>query len=165
MDPLGLRCGRTNTWNDFQRQHKGRFKSSTEAASAYNKLVNEQSPWPLNEPPLDATLVPGTRVKMAVSPGQPATRPGGFATFDDIPNASYVRNELAVKMEWKPDIDRVITYEVMKPLPVKIGAVGPQVDKGANVYLPGGGSQVEMAVPPAERMNYLEVIDESLLKP
>lgn len=39
------------------------------------------------------------------------------------------------------------------------------VDKGANVYLPGGGSQVEMAVPPAERMNYLEVIDESLLKP
>ncbi|VAK69197.1 RhsB [Enterobacter hormaechei] len=165
VDPLGLRCGRTNTWNDFQRQHKGRFKSSTEAASAYNKLVNEQSPWPLNEPPLDATLVPGTRVKMAVSPGQPATRPGGFATFDDIPNASYVRNELAVKMEWKPDIDRVITYEVKKPLPVKIGAVGPQVDKGANVYLPGGGSQVEMAVPPAERMNYLEVINESLLKP
>ena len=165
VDPLGLRCGRTNTWNDFQRQHKGRFKSSTEAASAYNKLVNEQSPWPLNEPPLDATLVPGTRVKMAVSPGQPATRPRGFATFDDIPNASYVRNELAVKMEWKPDIDRVITYEVKKPLPVKIGAVGPQVDKGANVYLSGGGSQVEMAVPPAERMNYLEVIDESLLKP
>lgn len=41
-DPLGLRCGRTNTWIDFQRQHKGHFKSSTEAASAYKKLVNEQ---------------------------------------------------------------------------------------------------------------------------
>jgi hypothetical protein len=70
---------------------------------------------------------------MAIS-GQPATRPGGF-TFDDIPNASYVRNELAVKMEWKPDIDRVITYEVKKPLPVKIGAVGPQVDKGKCICL------------------------------
>jgi hypothetical protein len=68
-------------------------------------------------------------------------------------------------MEWKPDIDRVVTYEVKKPLPVKIGAVDPLVDKGANVYLPGGASQVEMAVPPVERMDYLEVIDESKLEP
>jgi hypothetical protein len=88
VDPWGLRCGRTNTWNDFQRQHRGHFKSTTEAATAYKKLVNEQSPWPLNEPPLDATLVPGARIKMAVSPGQAATRPGGVATFDDIPNTS-----------------------------------------------------------------------------
>ncbi|NUW57707.1 hypothetical protein HUZ95_21080 [Cronobacter turicensis] len=102
---------------------------------------------------------------MAVSPGQPATRPGGFATFDDITDVSYVRNELAVKQEWKPDIDRVITYEVTEPLPVKIGMVGPQVDKGTSTYLPGGGSQVEMAVPPAERMNYLKFIDEKPINP
>ena len=164
VDPWGLSC-RQNTWNEFQRQHRGHFKSSTEAAAAYKKLVHEQSPWPLDEPPLNATLIPGTKVKMAVSPGQPATRPGGFATFDDITEVSYVRNELAVKQEWKPDIDRVITYEVTEPLPVKIGMVGPQVDKGTSTYLPGGGSQVEMAVPPAERMNYLKVIDEKPITP
>ncbi|GGD19910.1 hypothetical protein GCM10011513_16730 [Franconibacter daqui] len=164
VDPWGLSC-RQNTWNEFQRQHRGHFKSSTEAAAAYKKLVHEQSPWPLDEPPLNATLIPGTKVKMAVSPGQPATRPGGFATFDDITDVSYVRNELAVKQEWKPDIDRVITYEVTEPLPVKIGMVGPQVDKGTSTYLPGGGSQVEMAVPPAERMNYLKIIDEKPINP
>lgn len=73
---------------------------------------------------------------------------------------SYVRNNLAVKNEWKPDIDRVITYEVTKPLPVKIGGVGPQIDQGAKTYLPGGGSQAEMSVLPAERMDYLKIIDE-----
>jgi RHS repeat-associated protein len=166
VDPLGLKskCSRDNTWNAFQRQHRGHFKTSTESAAAYQKLIREQSPWPVNSSPLEATLIPGTRIKMAVSPGQPATRPGGFATFDDIPNVSYVRNELAVKNEWKPEIDRVITYEVKHPLPVKIGAVGPQVDKGAGTYLPGGGSQVEMNVSPRDRMNYLEVIDEQPLK-
>ncbi|MBP2198253.1 hypothetical protein [Pantoea cypripedii] len=80
----------------------------------------------MDTPPLDATLIPRTKLKMAVSLGQPATRPGGFATFDEIPDVFYVRNNLAVKNEWKPDIDRVITYEVKKPLPVKIGAVGPK---------------------------------------
>lgn len=97
---------------------------------------------------------------MAVSPGQPATRPGGFATFDEIPTKAFVRNEPGVKNEWKPDIDRVITYEVVKPLPVKRGTVGPQIDKGAGTYLERGKSQVEMLVPYDQRTDYLKVIDE-----
>lgn len=97
---------------------------------------------------------------MAVAPGQPVTRPGGFATFDEIPNKTFVRNELGVKNEWKPDIDRVVTYEVIKPLPVNFGDVGPQIDKGAGAYLKGGKSQVEMLVPANERMDYLRVVDE-----
>lgn len=102
----------------------------------------------------------GARFKMAVSPGQPATRPGGFATFDEIPTKAFVRNEPGVKNEWKPDIDRVITYEVVKPLPVKRGTVGPQIDKGAGTYLERGKSQVEMLVPYDQRTDYLKVIDE-----
>lgn len=79
---------------------------------------------------------------MAMSPTQASTRPGGFATFDDIPSISYVRNELAVKDAWKPTIDRVVTYEVVKHLPVNIGPVGPQVDEGLSKYLAGGGEQI-----------------------
>ena len=37
--------------------------------------------------------------------------------------------------------------------------VGPQIDKGTGTYLPGGGSQVEMAVTPQNRMDYLEIAD------
>ncbi|MGD8164538.1 hypothetical protein [Pantoea sp. FN0307] len=103
-------------------------------------------------------------MKMAVSPGQPSTRPGGFATFDDIPDVSYVRDKLAVKNAWKPDIDRVITHEIKQPLPVKIGMVGPQVDKGTGTYLAGGGTQVEMVVAPQHRMDYLKLIEEKNIK-
>lgn len=160
MDPWGLSCKKVNTWNEFQRHHRGNFETSTDAAKAYHNLIKEQSPWPLNEPPSHATIIPGVRIKMAVSPGQPSTRPGGFATFDEIPNKPFVRNELGVKNAWKPDIDRVITYEVVKPLPVKIGTVGPQIDKDAGAYLEGGKSQVEMLVPYDQRMDYLKVIEE-----
>ncbi len=101
---------------------------------------------------------------MAMSPGQQSTRPGGFATFDDVPDVDYVRNELAVKQAWKPNIDRVVTYEVVKPLPVKIGPVGPQIDEGLGKYLAGGGQQVEMTVPPPDRIKYLKVVEENPIK-
>ena len=142
VDPLGLSCGKTNTWNEFYYQHRRHFKTSSEAATAYHDLVHKQSARPLNEPPLDAILLPGAKLNMAVSPGQPSTRPGGFATFDNIPDVSYARDKLAVKNAWKPDVDRVITYEVTQPLPVKISMVGPQIDKGTGTYLTRGGSQV-----------------------
>ena len=159
VDPLGLSCT-PNTWNEFQKAHKGMFKNSSDAAKAYRELIAKQSPWPIGFTPAATTLPPGTKLKMALSPGQSPTRPGGFATFDDVPDVNYVRNELAVKEAWKPSVDRVATYEVVKPLPAKVGPVGPQIDQGANKYLPGGGSQAEMAVPPADRMNYLKLVDE-----
>ncbi|WP_020156997.1 RHS repeat-associated core domain-containing protein [Methylobacter marinus] len=159
VDPFGLTC-KENTWNEFQKHHKRQFGNSTEAAAAYKSLIDKQSPWPIEFEPPEATLIPGTKMNMAMSPGQASSRPGGFATFDDIQNVDYVRNELAVKEAWKPSIDRVVTYEVTQPLPVRIGPVGPQIDQGMGKYLPGGGSQVEMMVNPVDRMNYLKVIDE-----
>jgi hypothetical protein len=96
---------------------------------------------------------------MALSPGQPLTSPGGFGTFDRIPNELYVRNELAVKYGWKSEISGVVEYEVTQPLPVRSGPVGPQIDLGANRYLPGGGSQVNLNIPRTKsRMDYLNVI-------
>ncbi|MEA1673572.1 RHS repeat-associated core domain-containing protein [Nitrospirillum sp. BR 11163] len=158
IDPLGLAC---NTWNEFQKAQKGNFANSTEAATSYKNLVANQSPWPEGYVPADATLTPGTRFNMAMSPGQASTRPGAFGTYDDIPDVNYVRNDLAVKQAWKPDVDRVVTYEVTKPLPVKVGPVGPQIDEATSSYLPGGGSQLQMNVPPADRMDYLKVVGEN----
>jgi len=158
VDPLGLVC-KENAWNKFQAHHKGQFNNSSDAASAYNDLKKSQSPWPINFDPPEATLIPGTQIKMALSPGQSSTRPGAFATFDDIPDVNYARNKLAIKEAWKPSIDRVATYEVIKPLPVKIGPVGPQIETGK--YFAGGGSQVEMAVKATDRMSHLKLIDET----
>lgn len=105
-------------------------------------------------------MLPRTRIKMAMSPTQLNEQPGAFATMNNISNIDYVRNELAVKQAWKPEIDRVVEFEVTIPLPVRVGPVGPQVDELAGKYLPGGGSQVEMDVPRNDRMKYLKVISE-----
>ena len=74
-------------------------------------------------------------------------KPGGFGTYDLIPSVHFVRSRLAVKVAWKPAIDRVVTFEVTDPLPADTGTVGPQIDTDAGHYLPGGGSQFEMKVP------------------
>ncbi|MEO7779457.1 MAG: hypothetical protein ABIY63_18175 [Fibrobacteria bacterium] len=65
-----------------------------------------------------------------------------------------------IKEGWKPDIDRVATYEVIKPFPGQKGPVGPQIDEKSKRYLPGGGDQVKMLVPEKDRMNYLKLVDE-----
>ncbi|KPQ28518.1 MAG: Rhs family protein [Marinobacter excellens HL-55] len=170
VDPLGLtsiskdspdREGGSNTWNDFQRDHKGQFSDSTSASNAYRELLEKQSPWPIGFEPSEATLLPGARFQMAMSPTQPSVRPGGFGTFDSIPTVDYVRNDLAVKEAWKPDVDRIVTYEVVNPMPVKVGPVGPQVDEASRRYLQGGGTQLQITVPPTDRMSYLRVVDES----
>ena len=170
VDPLGLtsisknspdREGGSNTWNDFQRDHKGQFSDSTSASNAYRELLEKQSPWPIGFEPSEATLLPGARFQMAMSPTQPSVRPGSFGTFDSIPTVDYVRNDLAVKEAWKPDVDRVVTYEVVNPMPVKVGPVGPQVDEASRRYLQGGGTQLQITVPPTDRMSYLRVVEES----
>ncbi|MBE0459952.1 hypothetical protein NDQ71_23245 [Pseudoalteromonas sp. KG3] len=86
-----------------------------------------------------------------------------FGSLDAIPNQGYVRNKLAVKDAWKPELDRVVSFELTEELRVKSGPVGPQVDKESGKYLSGGGSQVEMQVAPPERMKYLKIINEEPL--
>ncbi|SEB05237.1 RHS repeat-associated core domain-containing protein, partial [Alkalimonas amylolytica] len=163
VDPLGLSC-KENAWNEFQKDHKGVFANSSAAAEAYRELIDGQSPWPIGYIPVQATLLPGTKFQMAMSPGQPSDMPGAFGTFDDIPDVDYVRNKLAVKDEWKKEIDRVVTFEVTQPMPVLLGPVGPQVDN--KKYLPGGGTQLQYdkTVIAPDRMKYVKVIDENLIK-
>ncbi|WP_270180272.1 hypothetical protein [Alkalihalobacillus sp. CinArs1] len=149
-----------NTWNEFQSHHKNVFINSTQASSAYKELIARQSPWPHQYEPIKTTLKPGTRFEMALGSGQPVNRPGGFGTFNKIDDTRFVREILAVKESWKPDLSKVVTYEVIEELPVNKGRVGPQIDENTNKYLPGGGTQVEMLVSPKDRMKYLKVVDE-----
>ncbi|HEY9062696.1 MAG TPA: RHS repeat-associated core domain-containing protein [Pseudobacteroides sp.] len=160
VDPSGYAgCStKSNTWNEFQKANKGKHASTKDAAEVYKRLVTDQSPWPDGFTPTNDVLKPRTRFEMALGPGQPVTTPGKFGTFDTIKDVDFVRNDLAVKQDWKPDLDRVVTYEVTKDLPVKLGPVGPQIDKPVGKYLPGGASQLEMMVAPGDRMNHLKVV-------
>ena len=164
----GASAGSCADWKDtsskpgkeWWAEQRWRFQSDDDARKAYASLVNGMSPWPDWYTPQSAELAPGTRVQMAISADQSVDRPGGFATFDNIGHAQDVYDYLAVKKAWKPSVAFVVTYEVIKPLPVNIGPIGPQVDEGQCRLLPGRWSQVEMRVPPTERMTYLRVVDK-----
>lgn len=142
-------------WTD----NRWRYPDDAAAETAYKALVSSQSPWPEWHQADVKPLPVGLRFQMALSPGQPTDRPGGFGTFDRIPDVAYVRRALAVKVAWKPAIDRVVTYEVTDPLPADTGTVGPQIDADGPTYLPGGGSQLEMKVPAPERIRHLRVVE------
>lgn len=140
-------------------ENRWRFATDDAATAAYDALLKGASPWPDWMGPTATVLPVGTRFQMALGVGQPADRPGGFGTFDLIRRVADVRDALAVRYEWKPDIDRVVTYEVVEPLPVKVGPIGPQVDPKLCRILPGRWSQFEMAVPPPERAKHLKVVE------
>lgn len=55
------------------------------------------------------------------------------------------------------------SYEVVKPLPVNTGKVGPQVDVPTDKYLRGGGDQFEMLVAPRKRMDYIKLVNSRSL--
>jgi hypothetical protein len=140
------------------RDNRWRYHDDSEADGAYSALLSRESPWPAWHQPHVVTLPAGLRFEMALAPGQGADRPGAFGTFDRIASVRFVRFSLAVKSAWKPRIDRVVTFEIVDPLPADIGIVGPQIDAAAGLYLPGGGSQFEMKVPAGERAAHLKVV-------
>jgi len=132
-----------NSWNSFQQAHKGLFGDSTESAAAYKRLKEEQSPWPIGYEPTQREIQFGEQFNVAMSPDQKDIPPGNFGTFDEIISVDYVKNQLAVKVPWKPEINRVTTYEVTNPFIIKQGPTGPQIDNG--IYLPGGGKSITNA--------------------
>ena len=138
--------------------HGWRYAKHQDADWAFTLLLVRQSPWPEWHQRNATVLPPGTRFEMALSPGQAPDRPGRFGTFERIASVRFVRDALAVKTEWKPQIDRVVTFEITEPMLVDSGLVGPQIDLIEGRYLKGGASQFEMLVPAAERMRYLRQV-------
>jgi hypothetical protein len=140
------------------RDNRWRYQDDSQTDAAYVRLVASQSPWPEWHQVQVAILPAGLRFEMALAPGQPPEKPGAFGTFDRIPDARFVRHSLAVKTAWKPVVDRVVTFEIVGPLPADTGLVGPQIDAEAGLYLRGGASQLEMKLPAAERIAHLRIV-------
>ncbi|MFD3781094.1 putative T7SS-secreted protein [Streptomyces sp. NPDC058612] len=86
---------------------------------------------------------PGEEFNMVISQGQ--TRPGGFGTFDDVPNQQFVRDQLAVRTDWKDDVSLLQRYRISDgdPILVQESIIGPQMDPKLGP-LPGGGTQIEI---------------------
>lgn len=139
--------------------NRWRFSSDEQATKAYRELVEKASPWPDWYVPYETKLQPGTRFQMAIGGRQQPETPGNFGTFDNIGSVENVRENLAVRNDWKPQVDRVVTYEVVQPFPVRLGPIGPQVDPARCAYLPGRWSQFEALVERGTLITYLRVVD------
>ena len=154
----GVAASTQDLRQQWWRDNRWRYHDDGAADGAYQALVSRESPWPEWHQVQIVTLPAGLRFEMALAPGQGTDRPGAFGTFERIADVHFVRYSLAVKTAWKPRIDRVVTFEIVDPLPADTGMVGPQIDTGAGLYLPGGASQLEMKVPAAERHAHLKVV-------
>lgn len=88
---------------------------------------------------------PGETFNMVLSEGQSPTRPGGFGTFGDVPNQDFVRRQLAIRTDWKPDVSLVQQYAFPDGDPIRIqeSIIGPQDDPNIG-HLPGGATQLEI---------------------
>lgn len=151
---LQSRAGRA-WWSE----NRWRFPSDEAAAAAFRNLAEQASPWPDWYRPYETTLAPGTRFQMAIGGAQTPDQPGSFGTFDRIGSVADVREDLAVRSDWKPQVDRVVTYEVVRELPVRIGPIGPQVDPGLCALLPGRWSQFQALVEKGTLRGYLKVVE------
>jgi RHS repeat-associated protein len=125
IDPLGLSC---------KLPDLAKRPLALPAPTASN-------PWMPNTPMKSAPApAGGLEVQMAMAPGQ--TRPGGWATQDHIPDVAYVRKNLAVTPQFKPEVSHVQTFHIPEGVQLQHGMVGPQTH-GCATY-PGGGSQVQI---------------------
>ncbi len=140
-------------------ENRWRYPGDDEAGAAYRRLAEEASPWPDWYRPYETVLPPGTRFQMAIGGAQTEDQPGSFGTFDRIDSVADVREDLAVRSDWKPAVDRAVTYEVVRELPVKIGPIGPQVDPGLCTLLPGRWSQFQALVEKGTLRSYLKVLE------
>jgi hypothetical protein len=159
----GLRSPPGRAW---WAENRWRYPTDEAAAAAYRALadVPDPSPWPDWYRPYETTLAPGTRFQMAIGGAQTPDQPGSFGTFDRIGSVEDVREDLAVRSDWKPQVDRVVTYEVVRELPVRIGPIGPQVDPKLCVLLPGRWSQFQALVEKGTLRSYLKVLEVRALR-
>lgn len=157
--PADIASSKSRAGQAWWQEQRWRFATDEAAEAAYRQLAEGASPWPDWYVPYETTLAPGTRFQMAIGGTQTPEMPGSFGTFDRIASVADVRDSLAVRLAWKPQIDRVVTYEVVKPVPVRIGPVGPQVDPDNCALLAGRWSQFQANVERGTFIQYLKVVE------
>ena len=86
-----LGIGSEKTWNEYLSYNpKGNIDE-------YFKIIKDQSPWPNDFIPQNSVLLPGDKFNIVLDSNQPITKPGRFATTNEIKCIKDVRNNLAVK--------------------------------------------------------------------
>lgn len=159
--PAGQAWAQANLW---------RYNDPGRAAAVFRDLADNPAPpsWPDGFPPEAALLTVGTRFQMAVAKGQMqpdgTVYPGGWGTFQRVDTLQQARDDLAISSRFKTTLDYVLTFEVTAPLPALIGPTGPQVEPSDCHLLPGGWTQLQMLVLPADRMHYLKIIDQRAIQ-
>ncbi len=142
------------------------FRSADEV-NALMKSAEWSPAWKSGSSVVEATLQPGTKVRMVVDENtiKALTDPtgkadirmafGGWGTFDDVPTQSYARNQLAITPDMKAAVGYVIEVEITKPVNAHVGVVGSQ--KGAV----GGGNQLHFIVSVEDRTSAFKYVDGS----
>lgn len=114
----------------------------------------------------DIVLQPGTD-KVYIVEYESQKVPGGFGSKKLITTEQQLRDELAVKVAWKNAKDGkliVREYEVLQPIEVRSGPIGPQTEVNGVAY-PGGGHQYEFMDNwyTVKSSNYLKEINKTYL--
>ena len=75
---------------------------------------------------------------------------------------------MAIKYAWKNDCGKVVTYKVKDGVELICpkGPIGPQIDLGADIYLPGNSSLTQYylfnGLGRINRNDYIEVVPGSI---
>ena len=83
---------------------------------------------------------------------------GNWASFDNIPNQAFARNNLAITNEFKKDVGYVVELEIIKPLNAQIGVVGKQGGAG------GGANQMNFLFEPHNGGEYFRRVSGKELR-
>ncbi len=169
--PLGSAAYKlvTNAAQDMARMSSSigaihQLKSADELNTVMNTF-NKAPAWKDGSQVAEVTLKPGTRVQMVVDKkafdmitqeGE-MNFVGNWATFDDIPNQAFARNNLAITNEFKKDVGYVVELEVVKPVNAQIGTVGQQGAAG------GGANQLNFLFEQRNGGEFFNVVGQKVL--
>ncbi len=159
-----LGIGSDKTYSDFI------MNNPEKNIDDYFKLVKEQSPWPDGYMPSEhmVTLKSGDTFNMVLDSKQKTSQPGGFALKEDVPSVEFARKDMAIKYGWKDDCGKVVTYRVKDGVELicPAGPIGPQIDLGVDMYLPGNSSLTQYdlfnGLGRINRMDFIEVVPGSI---
>lgn len=113
-------------------------------------------------------LKEGDTFNMVLDIKQKVTQPGGFELVDDVPSIDFARNDMAIKIGWKDDCGKVVTYRIKQgvELEVPAGPIGPQIDLEVDTYLPGNESLTQLdlfnGLGKINRNDYIEAVPGSV---
>lgn len=130
-----LGIGSDETW----RQYHEYFPDSS--IDDYFTIIKEQSPWPIGYEPEEVILRPGDRINMVIRQIDVDfhEKIGGFGLLEEVPDANFVRQNLAIKEEWKSPPFAQVTFKVKDGVELHAlkGPIGPQIELSAGKVYPG----------------------------